>query len=235
MRDDLAVQGDLLSAPDIKDWIVCGWFTPDYRQLAEKFAANLDAVGAPYHLFAKDKLATGWSTKRKPSVVLEVIDIYPSKALILMDVDCSVSGDISPAIRIPGDVGFTMHARRVRLLWPMNKRITIGASSRVVVFRPTEGARAFAAEWQRQCAKPEMGAGADEDAMAAAYLVQRPGIAYSYLDSRYSGLATSNAVICHDSAHERMPKRGIKETLKAVEKLFRTGRTKSAKQLGVAG
>jgi hypothetical protein len=224
---------DILSICNVKDWLVVGWFTPDYRPIAEAFAANLAQHNAPFHLFAKPKLG-GWDTLRKPSIVIEAMDTCPDKALVLMDVDCTVSGDIAPAAHIPGDVGFAMHARRVRLLWPMHKRITIKASSRVVVFRPTEGARAFAVEWERQCKKPEMGAGDDEAAMAAAYLVQRPGIAYCYLDSRYSGLATSSAVICHDSAHERMPKLGIKGTLKAVEKLFRTGRTKNAKQFGIA-
>jgi hypothetical protein len=31
-------------------WVVCGWFTPDYRPWADKLTASLDAIGAPYDI-----------------------------------------------------------------------------------------------------------------------------------------------------------------------------------------
>jgi hypothetical protein len=148
MLDALAetVLGDITGGT-VGDWLVIGWFTPDYRPLAETFAANLFRRCAPFHLWAKPELAPGWNTSRKPSVVLEAMDAYPGKTLVLMDVDCIVQGDMSPAANIAGDVGITILARNMRRKGRWQYWIAAEASSRVVVFRNTEGARAFARRW----------------------------------------------------------------------------------------
>src|SRR5262245_16514772 len=98
-----------IASPDIDEssWLAVGWFTPDYRPLAERFAANLSEHGAPFHLFARPKIAAGWNTAQKPSVILDAMAQYPDKTLMLMDLDCVVHGDISPVVDIPGDVGIT--------------------------------------------------------------------------------------------------------------------------------
>jgi hypothetical protein len=67
------------------DWLVIGWFTPDYRPVAEKLAASLIAHGAPFHLMAKPKLGKGWNTLRKPSVVLELQERRRTQAGVLAD------------------------------------------------------------------------------------------------------------------------------------------------------
>jgi hypothetical protein len=97
------------------DWLAIGWFTEDstYRPLAEALAANLSQHGAPFHLFAKPSLGA-WNTRRKPAVVLEAMDAYPGKTLVLMDVDCRLRGDIEPVTQIGGDVGIVVIARNVR-------------------------------------------------------------------------------------------------------------------------
>lgn len=77
--------GDLVGG-QIADWLVAGWFTPDYRPLAEAFAVNLSEHGAPHHLLAKPSLGA-WNTRRKPAVVLEAMDLYPGKTIVLTDVD----------------------------------------------------------------------------------------------------------------------------------------------------
>jgi len=213
------------------DWLVCGWFTPDYRHLAEKFAANLDQAGAPYHLWAKPKSERGWNTWRKPSVVLETIDAYPGKTVILMDVDCVVRGDIEPVSRIAGDVGLTIIARSARLFWPPHERIVIKAISRVVVFRPMKAARGFASEWARRCEATHYEG--DEAALRAAFLTC-PGVAFSHLDRRYSGLHEgAEAVVGHESEHAKTRLPTIGERLKGIEQHFRTGRTRAAKQAGI--
>jgi hypothetical protein len=207
---------------EIAHWLVCGWFTPDYRPLAERFAANLDQHGAPYHLWAKPRSERGWNTWRKPSVALETMDAYPGKTVVLMDVDCVVRGDIEPLTRIATDVSFLIQSRRARLFWPPHKRIVIKAGSRIVIFRPTASARAFAAEWSRRCETTHYNG--DEVALAAAFLA-RPEISYTALER--------DALIGHDSAHDRRQALTIKGLLKAAEQRFRTGRTKAAKQAGL--
>lgn len=216
-------------------WVAIGWFTADYRPLAEKFAANLTEHGIPFHLFARPKLAKGWNTLQKPSVVLDAMDAYPDKTLILMDVDCIVLGDIAPVTCLAGDVGLTLKARQLRKggkAW--QKRVSVITSSRVVVFRPTAGARLFAEEWREQCKTAHYSG--DETALTWSYL-KRPDVTYSYVDERYKAWEVggrsmpADAVIVHQSAHNKTARwdsalATMKGVFKAIERPFRTGRTK---------
>jgi hypothetical protein len=216
-----------------RDWAVCGWFTPDYRPLAEKLAANLAQYDAAFHLWAKPKATPEWNALAKPSVVLQTMDAYPGKTVILMDVDCVIRSDISPITVFAGDVSLTIKARQVRLLRGFQKRITFKTSSRVVVFHPTEGARAFAANWERLC-RASLCADADEANMAWVYL-SRPDICYHHLDPRFAGDEVGNtvpdAVISHYGAHGRTKGSALKNLLREIERRwFRTGRSQVAKR-----
>ena len=219
-------------------WLVTGWFTPDYRPLAEAFAANLSERGAPYHLFAKPAL-DAWNTLRKPTVVLEAMDRYPDQTIILADVDCVIRGDIAPAAQIRGDVGVTVIARNTRKGRRWSHSLLVELSSRVVIFRPTDGARAFAQAWADEIERSTIRH--DENSMAWAYL-SSPGVRFDYIDQAYSGRETGtvpDAVIVHDSAHDeqRRAARGrFKQALRAFERRFlRTGRTRSSRLKGELG
>src|SRR5690349_7497314 len=77
--------------------VVIGWFTPDYRELASRFSVNLDHYELPYHLIAQP-LRESWDTSLKPAIVLRAMEMYPNKSIVLMDVDCKITGDISQII-----------------------------------------------------------------------------------------------------------------------------------------
>lgn len=211
------------------NWLVIGWFTPDYRPLAERFAANLGTYGIPFHLYAKPKLGGGWDTSRKPSVALEAMQDHPSKTLVLMDVDCIVQGDISLVTNITGDVGITVLARNMRKGCKWQHWIAAECSSRVVVFRPTEGARAFLHRWVDQI---DHGAvNHDEHSMVWAFLAC-PDVRFEYIDPIYSGREVSqrpDGIVVHQSAHsaERHKGRGsLRRFMRHIERRFlRTGRT----------
>jgi hypothetical protein len=232
----IASSGDLRGG-QAGDWLVTGWFTEDstYRPLAEAFAANLSDHGMPYHLWVKPSLGA-WNTRRKPSVVLETLDAYPGKTIVLMDVDCVVRGDIAPVTSIRGDVGIVVIARNVRRKRRWAHWLSVECSSRVVVFRPTDGARAFARTWAEQIERSEFAH--DEHSMAWAYL-SSPGVRFAYIDQRYSARevgTVADAVIVHDSAHDeqRRAARGVvRQTLRALERrFFRTGRTRAGRLKG---
>jgi hypothetical protein len=219
------------------DWLVVGWFTEDatYRPLAEAFAANLAEPGAPFHLWAKPALA-GWNTRRKPSVVLEAMDAYPGKTVVLMDVDCLVRGNIGSVTNVRGDVGIVVIARNQRKGKRWAHWLAVECSSRVVVFRPTDGARAFARAWADTIERSTVNH--DEHSMAWAYL-SSPGVHFDYIPQEYSAreLGTiPDAVIVHDSAHDeqRRAERGpIRLALRALERRFlRTGRTRVSRLKG---
>jgi hypothetical protein len=233
----MTVDGDICGG-QIGDHLIVGWFTEDatYRPLAEKFAANLAQHGVPFHLFAKPSGA-GWSTRRKPTVVMEAMDLYPGKTVVLMDVDCVVSGDISPVTEVAGDVGIIVVARNMRRGRRPAHWIATECSSRVVVFRPTEGASAFARKWQETIEQSSVDH--DEHAMVWAMLASLPTTRFAYIDQRFSGREigqTPDAVIEHDSAHDeerRARRSGFQNALRAFERRFlRTGKTRASRLKG---
>jgi hypothetical protein len=237
---------NLTRLSDRHDWIVCAWFTDDpvYRPLAERLAASLDTIGAPYDLASVDRLSGGWEANfiNKPAQLLAAVDRHPAKTVVFLDVDCILRGDIAPVANITGDVGITVIARgheRPRHWWPTGRSrggiaISVECSSRVLVLRPTAGARAFVETWKRRLEGSAVKH--DEYNMVWAFLAS-PGVAFSYIDQRYSGREVSqlpDAVIGHDSAHEmqrRRQRRGLREMLKALERPFRRGRA-GARRLG---
>lgn len=218
------------------DWLVTGWFTPNYRPLAEKFAANLTQHGAPYHLWAMPS-AGAWNTRRKPAVVRETMDAYPGKTIVLMDVDCIVQGDIAPVADIESDVGIVVIARNMMKGQKWRHWIAAECSSRVVVFRATDGARAFVRKWAEEIDRSEFNH--DEHSMVWAMLKSLSTTSFSYIDQRYSAREIGtlpDAVIAHDSAHDeqRRASRGrIKTALRAFERRFvRTGLTRASRLKG---
>jgi GNAT superfamily N-acetyltransferase len=224
---------DIVGAAPVGDFVVIGWFTPNYRPLAEKFAANLAEHDIPHHLWAKPSSGT-WNTMRKPAIVLEAMDAYPGKTVVLMDVDCVVRGDITPVIQTAADLAVTVMARNIRRGGKWRHRVAAECSSRVIVFRPTSGARAFAVRWVEQIERNAFPH--DEHAMMWTLLASIPTTTFSYIDPRYSGRnigQVQDAVIEHDSAHEeqRRASRGpVNLALRAIERrLFRTGRTKKSR------
>ena len=235
MRDDLHVEGHPIGGT-VGDWLAIGWFTPDYRPLAEAFAAKLAEHRAPFHLFAKSSLGA-WNTRRKPTVVMEAMEAYPGKTLVLMDIDCILHDDIAPVTDIAGDAGVVVIARNMRKGRKWKHWIATECSSRVVVFRPTEGARAFASKWAETIKRRDFAH--DEHSMIWAMLFSLSTTRFDYIDQLYSAREIGqipDAVIVHDSAHdeERRASRGrFKTLLREFERrLLRTGRTRQSRLKG---
>jgi hypothetical protein len=134
--------------------------------------------------------------------------------------------------RFHGDVGVIMIARNVEGRKGFRHWLQFEASSRLVVFRPTAGAREFALRWAAQIAIS--GVDHDEHSMAWAFL-KSPAVKFSYIDQAYSAREIGQipgAVVAHDSAHDKMRKAArssFKDLLRAIERPFRTGRTKRHK------
>jgi hypothetical protein len=218
----------------IGSWLVIGWFTPDYRPLTEKFAANLAEHGAPFHLFARAKPAHGWDATPKPSVVLAAMDVYPDKTLVLMDVDCIVRGTIAPVAHIDGDVGIVAMGGNLYNGKKRDLRVKIWCSSRVVVFRPTAGARSFVERWQHQIASSKLKQ--DEHSMVWTFLSSQD-VRFRYIDQAYAGIErdqSPDGIIVHESAHRpnrrRASNKGMKGFIRMIERPFRSGKSERRKQ-----
>lgn len=165
-------------------FIVCGWFTPDYRHWWERLRTNLEEIGAPYDFVECPKSEGGWerNTMRKPREVLAAINRHPDKAIIFLDVDCMIPGGyggLSALAQISGDVAFYVYTK-----WSKRSaRPILRVRSGTLVIRPTGKARAFVEAWH------DAGKGAhryavDQDSMIVA-MGRVPGLSITHLDNRY--------------------------------------------------
>jgi hypothetical protein len=174
---------------------VIGWFTPDYRHLAEGFAANCQEVNAPVHLFELDSLPD-WCTHAKPFVLRSAMQRYPGHRLILMDVDCLLRGPIHALAHSNADLSFFLNVKRRE-----GERARGHASSRVMSVAPNAGVLEFLKSWENW--NSAIASKGDEQGLLAA-LSGASSLLYQPLDVRYAGReleeAPENAVIVHQSA-----------------------------------
>ena len=82
------------------------------------------------------------NTMRKPHEVAKALDRHPDKVVIFIDVYCVVHGALDALAGIRGDVAFY-----VRTKYRRNGGMRFGTRSGTLVFRPTDMARAFVANW----------------------------------------------------------------------------------------
>jgi hypothetical protein len=190
-----------MSAPA---WIVCGWFTPDYRVWADKLISSLDAVAAPHDIVERSKLPGGWeaNTMGNPLAVRDAMNRHPDKVVIFLDVDCEVRGHLSPLAMMSADVAFYVRSRRGR-----NGGIRFGLRSGTIVIRPTPAAVAFVNAW---CLLSEAGMVGDVDQDTLMLAVGAvPGLNLATLDARWCatpGDMVTDPVILHDNASRDVQK-----------------------------
>lgn len=211
-----AAGADIIGSVKPRGWVVCGWFTPDYRPLAETLASQLAAHGAPHHILAAEKTGS-WSRQilRKPNMVQRAMREHPNDVIVFMDVDCEVRGPLDDVVKTPADLTCSLFVKRRR------GRQRNDLSSRVIVVRPTPGAHQLVNHWIQQCQEansiaPEFG---DECALMVA-LSRCTSASWSAIDPRYAGRelpqAPKGAIIVHDSAHEgASPMRRVHRHFKA--------------------
>ena len=207
------------------NWLVVGWFTPDYERLAAKFADTLDKYNVPYHLYARDKIHKVWNTKQKPRVLLGAMVQYPNKTIVLMDVDCIITDNIANIVNFHGDVGIAAFVRTPT----KNNWVHVHCSSRVVVIRPTLSAHRLVQNWLLFTHKDDRKG--DEIGLAQAF-IQTKGVDYHYLSREYSGrniTHTKDAIVTHDSAHAKQQPLNVLKWLE--KKLLRTGKSRQEKAM----
>ena len=214
--------GDLIGTAQAKGWLASGWFTPDYRPLAERLARQLAAAGAPYHLLAVEK-SGDWSREvfRKPAIVQKAMAAHPGDTIVLMDVDCLVRGPIVELATGTADVSCFLNVKK------HNGHLLTVLSSRVMVIRPTDGARRLIQRWVDAC-REDTTFLTDEPGLMIA-LARAVDTHWSALDARFAGreatAAPEGAVIVHESAREQSTAfRRLNQQLKVLRRKL-LGRT----------
>lgn len=219
--------GRIVSGSDIlqifdTEFIVTGFFTPDYATLASTLGKNLAEYRVSHHLYAYAKIGGSWGsqTLQKPAALITARRDHPGKVLILMDVDCQIRGDISSIIQMEGDVGLRLKRKATKLGYALMP------CARVVVVKPTRGGTAFVEAWETGCQERLGKGGSDERALLAIIENSQGRFSVTVLPQRYVGTelrdASDDAMIVHDSAHD--PSRSAWTMRKAVQKYFRAGR-----------
>lgn len=190
-----------------ESYVAVGFFTPDYRPLAETLAKDLAVTNNPYHLIARNKGEATWRNvvHWKPEIILQAMDLYPKSSIIFLDVDSSVRGSLRPAIEFTGDVSARPKLRLTNHIWPFRKKTVLQISSRSMAFKPNERVRKFLGDWRDELRTATYHQGGCE--MALRFVVTRSvGLAFTPMDLRYCGLETdkapSDAIVVH-SSHSR--------------------------------
>src|SRR3569832_1681579 len=201
------------------DFLVVGFFTPNYTPAAAAFAENLVAHRISHHLYARPIVEGDWysQTRQKPTVLALARREHPNENLIFMDVDCRVHGDISEILTTRGDV--VMRTKGTA----MGSRQALKPTTRVLLLRPNVGSDAFIAGWEAACRRAQNGQSAEYMLIQA--MSDSPEI-YSIgtLPIKYAGMelhdAPCGAVIVHDSIRD--PTRPGWALRRAVQRLIRS-------------
>jgi len=149
-------------------------------------------------------------------MVLRAMREHPHETIVFMDVDCIVRGPLDELVKTSADLTCSLFVKR-----RTGRRQRNDLSSRVLVVRPTPGAHRLVEHWALKCqednsTEPEFG---DECALFVA-LSQCTSSSWSAIDLRFAGRelpqAPKDAIIVHDSAHEKStPLRRAHRQLKA--------------------
>lgn len=199
--------GDIVNTAGVSPlpYVVVGFFTPNYRPLAERLAADLTATGNPHHLIARDKGTSTWRdvVHMKPGVVLEAMDHYPTSSIILLDVDSSVRGSLAPMLDFVGDISARSKLRLTNHIWPFRQKTVLHISSRSMVLKPNARVRKFLEDWQHELHTATYHQGGCEMAMRVV-IMRSTGLAFCPMDPDYSGMevdqASASAIVVHSSA-----------------------------------
>lgn len=194
---------DIISDIQPSDLVICGFFTPDYRHLAASLAEDV-APYHPFHFFSVSKEGTWVNVvQRKPSIVLQAMDLYPSATIVLLDVDCSVRGPIDAMTDIPGDVSAYVKLKQTRRFLSPREQTLVHVSSRSMVFKPNDRARRLLTDWHTEIKTAHYPQGGCERALRMT-LFRAAYLAFSPMDERFSGreitVASDSDLIVHDSA-----------------------------------
>lgn len=193
-------------------YVVTGFFTPNYRPLAERFASNLATFDIPHHLYAIDQKDWHGATLVKPACVAWARRDYVDATVISMDVDCRVRGPIVAASMIEADAGINFSGR-IR-----ERRPALYPSTRITVWRSTVKAAKLLAKWSELCNSSKV---RNDEVLLMQAIISTPGVAIESLPWTYRGQEASDAsedtVIVHESAHAKVTsKKHLKKALRQI-------------------
>jgi hypothetical protein len=179
-------------------YIVCGWYTNDYRHWLDTLIPSLEAYGATHDFVEVSKVEGGWeaNTCQKATQVQAAMTRHPDKTIIFLDVDCRVMAPLDELAAISGDVGVYLRTR-----FRSNGAAKNGWRSGTMVFKPNAFARLLVHAWMDETRNAKKFA-VDQDSLAVA-IGRVPGLSVTMLGVEWCAVPGDKCAapkILHDSA-----------------------------------
>ncbi|WP_045837151.1 hypothetical protein [Hyphomicrobium sp. 99] len=195
---------------DVGGYVVVGFFTPNYRPLADDFAASLSRHAIPHMLYAWESGTWHATTLAKPLVTQRAMEDFPDRTIVLMDVDIDVHGPITPALEFAGDIslwiGVGVHAKN-----EPGWRIRAISSSRLVIWRQTEKAKRLLRTWCQLTAQQIPDHILDDEQTLTLAIEHNDGLTVTTTPRRYAARnpweVSDDAIIVHKTISREMPSR----------------------------
>jgi len=178
-------------------YIVCGWYTPDYRPWWDKLRPTIEAVGAEHDFVEVEPRTGSWETMtlRKALEVRKAISRNPGRTIIILDVDCVVNAPLNELASIPGDVGLCISGRA-----DSKGRQKIRIRAGTIVVHPIPPALAFVNTWV-QASLDAPPRSTDQTSLAMA--MYQPNLTISVIGREWCAIPSDNLAdpkILHTSA-----------------------------------
>jgi len=96
----------------MSEFVVCAFYTPNYRDDIERLEISLKAFGHDYHFQEFERLPT-WeqNTGIKPKFLLECLERFDGKDVLYLDADAFVRRRIETFEEFEGDIGLHFNAK----------------------------------------------------------------------------------------------------------------------------
>lgn len=125
----------------MSNFIVCAYYTPNYKNDVERLIISLKAFGHEYHTREYERLPT-WeqNTGIKPQFLLDSLDQFPEKDILYLDADAFVRRKLDAIEDIEGDIGIHFNEQGGR---KASHTIRTGT----IFLRNTDATRDFLRAW----------------------------------------------------------------------------------------
>lgn len=130
--------------------IICGWYTPDYKHWLDRLLPSVNALGLEHDFILSRSREIPWeeATLQKPSFALALMRRHPDRTLLLVDVDCIVTGSLWDILRlcaINADIGVYLRTK-----WTRTGAVRAHPRSGTLVIQPTPKAKEFLENWEAE-------------------------------------------------------------------------------------
>ena len=98
------MSGDISECLTADSYIVTGFFTSDYHPIARRFAGQLTRHAISHWLYSWSPEEWQKAILAKPLIVKRAMQGFPGRTIILMDIDCDVTGPIYPVLECATDI-----------------------------------------------------------------------------------------------------------------------------------